>query len=110
MDILNEILFRSGHLALRHLDAIALALIATLLVIYGDDINRFIKRQLRPYHRAIRLLGFVLMCAFGYGAMTVFLTPWLAYWLSLVSIQWLAPFVLGLFLLIGWLAERKHQV
>lgn len=110
MDILNEILWRSGHWVLAHIGNIALALVATLLVIYGDYLNRFIKRQLRPYPRLLRILGFVLMCAFGYGALTVFFTPILATWLAQIPVQWLAPSILIFFLFIGWMAERKQQI
>lgn len=110
MDILNEILIRSGIWTQKHLSSIALALVATLLVIYGNQINLFVKRLLKPYPRLLRILGFVLMCAFGYGLLTVLLTPLLASWLSKVGIKWIAPLVLGVFLLVGWLAERKHQV
>ncbi|SFX73532.1 DUF3392 domain-containing protein [Marinospirillum alkaliphilum] len=110
MDIINEILLRSGLWARSHMGNITLALIATLLVIYGDDINRFVKRQLKPYPRFVRLIGFVIMCAFGYGALTVLFTPVLAGWFSLVNVKWLAPLVVGIFLFVGWLAERKHQM
>lgn len=110
MDIINEILLRSGIWTRQHLGEIALALVATLLVIYGDDLNRFVKRQLRTYPRLVRLIGFVLMCAFGYGALTVLFTPILASWLAMVNTRWLAPLVAGVFLLVGWLAERKHQM
>ena len=110
MDLLNEILLRSGYWAHSHLNSIALALVGTLLVIYGDNLNSLVKRQLRPYPRIVRILGFVLMCAFGYGALTVLFTPVLSNWLSLLPVRWLAPIVVGLFLFIGWVAERKRQV
>lgn len=110
MDIINEILIRSGNWMHGNMQNITLALVATLLVIYGDQINRTVKRFLRPYPRIVRILGFVVMCAFGYGLLTVLLTPVLAGWLSLVSIKWLAPLVLAAFLFVGWMAERKNQV
>ncbi len=110
MDLVNEILLRSGLWTRNHLGNLALALIATLLVIYGDSINRLLKRLLKPYPRVLRLLGFVLMCVFGYGALTVFFTPVLAGWLGQIPTPWLALSMLGLFLCVGWLAERKHQV
>ena len=110
MDIVNEILLRSGLWAASHLNSIALALVATLLVIYGDALNRLVKKQLRPYPRFVRILGFVLMCAFGYGALTVLFTPVFANWLGLLPVKWLAPIVAGLFFLVGWLAESKRQV
>lgn len=110
MDIINEILHRSGSWARSNMNGITLALVATLLVIYGDQINHFVKRMLRHYPRIVRILGFVIMCAFGYGLLTVLLTPVLAGWLSLVSTKWLGPLVLAAFFLVGWIAERKNHV
>ena len=110
MDIINEILIRSGNWAHSQMNNITLALVATLLVIYGDQINSFVKRFLRPYPRIIRILGFVIMCAFGYGLLTVLLTPVFAGWFSLVNTKWLGLLVLAAFLLVGWIAENKKQV
>jgi uncharacterized membrane protein len=110
MELINELLLHSGQWTQPHLHNITLALMATLLVIYGNDINRLVKSWLKSYPRLIRLIGFVLMCAFGYGALTVLLTPLLANWLTLLSVKWLAPMVVATFLLVGWLAERKHQL
>ncbi|WP_114417420.1 DUF3392 domain-containing protein [Marinospirillum perlucidum] len=110
MDLINEILWRSGNWAHSHLQDITLAFVATLLVVYGDNINGLVKRQLRPYPRIVRISGFVLLCAFGYGALTVLLTPVLGNWLGLIPVKWLLPLVVALFLLIGWMAERKRQV
>ncbi|SFB98624.1 Protein of unknown function [Marinospirillum celere] len=110
MDIINEILIRSGYWTFSHINSIALALVATLLVIYGDNLNRLVKKQLRPYPKLVRILGFVLMCAFGYGALTVLFTPVLANWLALVPVKWVGPLVVALFFLVGWLAENKRQV
>ncbi|SEP83587.1 Protein of unknown function [Ectothiorhodospira magna] len=107
---LDTILLQAGSWVRGHVGQIALALVATLLVIYGNDINRTLKIILRPYHRLLRLLGFVLMCAFGYGALTVFFTPLLANVLVMVDTRWMAPMVVGAFLLLGFLAERKHQL
>ncbi len=110
MDIINEILFRAGDWVHSYMGSITLALVATLLVVYGDQINSFVKRLLKPYPRVIRILGFVVLCAFGYGLLTVLLTPIFANWFSLVNRKWLAPLVLAAFFLVGWMAERKNQV
>lgn len=110
MDLINEYLIRSGNLAHSHMDNITLALVATLLVVYGDHINRFVKKALRPYPRILRIIVFVMMCAFGYGFLTVLLTPVLANWFAMVSVKWLAPLVAAAFLWIGWIAEKKNHV
>ncbi|EHQ52195.1 hypothetical protein ECTPHS_05856 [Ectothiorhodospira sp. PHS-1] len=110
MEWLDDTLLQAGNWVRGHVGQIALAFVATVLVIYGNDINRVLKMILRAYHRLVRLLGFVLMCAFGYGALTVFLTPMLADAMLMVDTRWLAPMVVGAFLLLGFLAERKHQM
>ncbi len=110
MDLINEYLIRSGNWAHGHMDNITLALVATLLVVYGDHINRFVKQSLKPYPRILRVIAFVAMCAFGYGFLTVLLTPVLANWFGMVSIKWLAPLVAAAFLWIGWIAEKKNHV
>lgn len=110
MDLVNEILVRSGKFTSGYLAEISLALIATLLVIYGGEINAFLKRQVRNLPYLLRLLSFVLMCAFGYGLATIFLTPLAAHWLGQIPVKWLFPAVFLVLLAVGWLAERKKQV
>lgn len=110
MDLLNNLLYSSGDWVHGYMDQITLALVATLLVIYGDQINGFVKRLLRPYPRLLRIIGFIILCAFGYGLLTVLLTPVLANWFALVSRKWLAPLVVAAFFLVGWMAEKKNQV
>lgn len=110
MDLINDLLIRSGNWAHSNMDNITLALVATLLVVYGDHINKLVKKVLRPYPRIVRVIGFVFMCAFGYGFLTVLLTPVLANWFSLVNVKWLAPLVVTAFFSIGWIAEKKNHV
>lgn len=110
MQLINDLLIKLGRFTQGYLTEIALALIATLLVIYGSEINGLIKRQVRNLPYLARLLSFVLMCAFGYGAATIFLTPLAAHWLGQLPTQWLFPAVLLIFLVVGWLAERKNQI
>ena len=89
---------------------ISIAIIATLLTIFGEDLNKSIKRHLRPTHFFTRLLIFVLVCAFGYGALSVFMTRLITEMLSCVGSLALAPIVIGVFLIIGYLAEHKNQM
>ncbi|MFW6278401.1 MAG: DUF3392 domain-containing protein [Halorhodospira sp.] len=110
MELVNELLWRSGSWVQGHIHDIALALIATLLVIYGSSINRFIARPLRPYPWLVRVGAFVLLCAFGYGALTVWITPLLAEALLHIETRYLGAATFGIFLVIGWLAERKNQL
>jgi len=51
----------------------------------------------------------VLLCAFGYGALTLFLTPLVAKQLTALSNLWLPWVSLAVFVLLGMLAQRKRQ-
>ena len=92
------------------LGEIALAIMATVLVIYGETINRMVKRQTSGMHFFFRTLVFILLCAFGYGALLVFVTPLLGKWLASVSMVYLGPLVLGIFITLGILAEKKNRI
>ncbi|MFP4080918.1 MAG: DUF3392 domain-containing protein [Ectothiorhodospira sp.] len=106
----DALLLDAGAWLRGYVSQLALAFVATLLVIYGSDINRMVKGAVRHWPRVMRLLAFVVMCVFGYGALTVLITPWIAKGLFQVDTLWLAPVVIGAFLLLGWLAERKNQI
>ncbi len=91
----------SGH--------IALAFVATLLVIYGGAINRALRGFVKSYPFILRVAAFMLLCTLGYGLVVV----WGAAQLKLVLIQipnvWFSPLVILSFILIGVLAERYHK-
>ncbi len=93
-----------------HLAVIAMALVATILVLYGADLNRFIKKRIGHLHFALRLLLFVLLCSFGYGLLLILGSLALAWLLAQISSTALFLAVVLLFLAIGFLAERKHQM
>ena len=89
---------------------ISLAIMATLLVIYGHTINKMVKRQINSLHFFFRTLIFILLCAFGYGALLVFVTPYVSKLLASVSLIYLGPLVLGIFIGLGLIAEKKNHI
>ncbi|WP_233520479.1 DUF3392 domain-containing protein [Flocculibacter collagenilyticus] len=93
-----------------YIQEIALTAVASLLVIYGDTINGIIKKHIRNLHFVMRTLIFVLVCAFGYGMLTVFLAPLLASQLVLIPKHMLPVVILLVFIFIGILAERKKHL
>ncbi len=107
VELLDELLWRSGQWAEAYVHDIALALVATLLVVYGARITHFLTRPLRPYPRPIRVGAFGLLLALGFGAATVWATPLLAEALLYIETRYLGVAVLGAFLVLGYLAERK---
>lgn len=89
---------------------IAMMILATLLVIYGNDVNAFVRKQVANASFIVRTIIFVLVCAFGYGLLLVALTPVVASALAKIPSIYLGFVVVGIFLLLGWLAERKKQM
>ena len=110
MDLVNELLVVSSVWARAHLSMISTALTATLLVIFGDDINRFVKVRVRKYGFAVRIGVFIALCAFGYGALGVFIAPAITSLLRFFGDRYLAASVVGAFLAMGILAERKRYM
>ncbi len=93
-----------------NLEPIALAMIATLLVMFGNDLNKWVRKSVRRYHFFVRLLVFILVCAVGYGLATVFMTKLLAQMLGGLSNHYLAIVVGAIFIGLGLLAEERNQL
>jgi hypothetical protein len=88
----------------------ALAIIATALVIFGNDINRMIKKLVAKRHFIIRTLVFVFVCAFGYGLLTVWLTGMLALQLAKISAPYLLPCLFIVFFALGLYAQKQRHI
>ncbi|WP_158969235.1 DUF3392 domain-containing protein [Paraglaciecola sp. L3A3] len=89
---------------------IALTILATILVVYGDVINKHIKRMISQYHFVIRTIVFVLICAFGYGLLLVFVSPFLKQVILAIPHIYRGVTVIGVFLLLGYLAEHRRYI
>lgn len=109
-DLVDSSLWHTGAWVNSHASEVALALVATLLVLYGDDINRTFTRSVRPYPWIVRVVSFVVMCAFGYGAITVLVTPLIAEAILTIEARWVGLLTVVAFLAIGVLAERKRYI
>jgi hypothetical protein len=106
VEVLNEL----GQLFKPHLYQVALAIVATVLVIFGNTINRMIKKLLHKQHIIVRIVAFILVCAFGYGLATVWLTAILASQLAKIPLLYLAPLISGLFILLGLYAQKQRHI
>lgn len=98
------------HFLRQHLHDIAIAMIATLLMIFGSDINRFIKKLVKKHHFIVRVAIFVLVCAIGYGLATVFLADFLMTLLRSIPRQFLALSIVIIFIFLGLVAETRRQI
>lgn len=92
------------------LGEIAMAIMATLLVIYGATINRMVKKQISGLPFIVRTAIFILLCTFGYGALLIYFTPILTQWLSAISFIYLGPLITGIFIALGVAAEKQNRI
>ena len=102
----RELALFMGH----YISDISLALVATCLVVYGDQLNKVIKRLVHHWHFLARVLAFIFMCTFGYGLLTVWLQPWLETGLRHIPGLYLPSFVIAIFCFLGVMAERKRHL
>ncbi len=107
---MTDVFVSFGNWLARYMHYISLAIVATLIFVYGADMNRFVKKHVRRKHFLVRLTVFVLVCAFGFGAATVFGVSVLNRALLGVRRALVGPVVLLIFLGIGFLAERKNHM
>ncbi len=93
-----------------YLGDIALMLVVCVVALYADVVYRFTKRTVARRHFVVRTFAFVLITAFGFTALVMGLSPWLTHALHAVPSTWLPLAVVGLFTLLGVLADRKNQL
>lgn len=87
----------------------AVAFVATLLVIYGDTINRTLRVIVKPYPMVLRITAFILLCTLGYGAITVWGSGQVAQLMYKIPDVYFALVVVFSFIVLGILAERYHK-
>lgn len=92
-----------------HLTFISSALIATILVIYGDRINKAVWALVKGAHFILRTMVFIALCAFGYGALSVYLVPFIRKAFLATGSVWLGVVVVLTFIGIGLLAEKLSR-
>jgi hypothetical protein len=110
MYYIYDVLVEVGDVIRPYSDDIALALVASLLVIAGGDINRYIKNLISSAHFLVRMSIFIAVCTFGYGALTVLLTNIITTQLAVLPAMYLPLAVIVCFAALGIYAERKKQV
>lgn len=109
MDIMDPFIKDFFRFIRGHLMEIMLAYSATVLSVYGGDINNSIKKMIRKHNFLVRFGIFVALCTFGYGFLTIVIGNILVAYMSQLSNVWLISIIAVLFILIGLIAEeRKH--
>lgn len=106
MDIVVDLVVALSKWSRMHLRDIALAIMATALVLFGPQINAWVGRSIGHLNFFIRTFIFILVCALGYGLAVVYLTPLIASSLAHLNNFTLAPVLLMIFVLLGVVADR----
>ncbi len=107
---IHEFFAPMSHFAASHLHQIAGAMVATLLGVYGGNINRYIKQTLGKRHFFVRTAAFIAMCAFGYGLLAVIVAGGIAQLLAQCDAMVVLIVVIIAFIVLGILAERKKCI
>ncbi|QYJ74796.1 DUF3392 domain-containing protein [Shewanella sp. FJAT-52076] len=89
---------------------IATALVACVLIVLAPDINRALQRLVGARHFVVRTSLFILINAFGFGILIVWLAPQLAAGLRGLTGTWLVPVLVLSFIFIGVWAQRQRQL
>ena len=89
---------------------VSTAIIACCLVVFGADINRFLRRYFAGRSFLLRTLIFVIVNAFGYGLIIIYLSPLLAQYMAKIPPHWLFVLLITIFIAIGSWAQRNRQV
>lgn len=83
--------------------------VAVLLVLYGDNIIKLLKRAMQPYHYIVRMFSFVLLCSFGFGFIANYGEVAVTKLVAFPERDWFAMIVISIYMLLGILAEQKNQ-
>ena len=111
MDVITNLLAKIGANWIRpHVDEVALAVVASVLMIYGKAINDLVKQAFMKWPFVIRVLVFMIVCAFGYGALTVLATQLLRRFFAGLGSAQLTMVIAGFYFLVVMLAQKKRQV
>jgi len=108
--MLEEIINGIADLVREHSWTLCTAWAASLLVIYGGALAKFTKNIARSWNFAFRVLFFVAVCGFGYGILTLSIARLIHPQISKLGNTWLTLSVLGAFLLLGLLAEKRRVI
>jgi small basic protein len=107
VDVILDLIATASRWSRSHLSEISIAIVATLLVLFGPLINGWIQQRIGSLNFVFRTLLFVLVCAVGYGMAMIYLPPWVVQGLSYFNNYTLAPVLILVFFVVGVLADRN---
>lgn len=110
MDVITQFFIKLADLLQPYLFKTCMAQVATVLVIYSRDIDRYLRTLLKPHPFIVRVSLFVLVNAFGYGFVAISGGGLMAQFYQQIGSPVRVPVILTVFLAIGILAERRKHI
>jgi hypothetical protein len=107
MDFLLDLLATVSRWSRSNLSEISLALVGSLLVLFGADVKGWIEGRIGSFSGALRIPLVALLVIIGSGAALIYATPWVIRGLSQFNNYSLAPVLIVVLVLIGVVADRK---
>ena len=91
-----------------HSKEVSLAFVATCLVLFGDNINSYVRRRVAHHFFLLRVLVFILLCAVGYGLLTITIHPLVHSVFLKIPKDYSFFFTVVCFIYLGFIAEKKR--
>ncbi|ASM53491.1 hypothetical protein PNIG_a1313 [Pseudoalteromonas nigrifaciens] len=110
LNILNSLLINVGQWLHSYLYHLSMLIMVCLVSLYAGDIIKLTKGLVARRHFIVRVLCFVLITAFGFGFVVVWLSPLLIKALLFFGTKWLGVTLLAAFFILGTIADRKNQL
>lgn len=105
-----KVLYSIDKLMVEHLSSICMGVVATLLVLYGYKVNHLFKRITKDLNFFVRYFLFVGFCAFGYTFLSTFMIRTLRGAFLDLSSMWRLGAIVGVFLVLAFLARMENEV
>ena len=109
MNTIISFLSNMGSYLTPWLHDISAGMVACFLVIFGADINKFIKKKLGAQNFILRTFVFIIVNAFVFGLVIIKLSPWVEYQLGSIPTEWMFLVVVGVFVFFGVWAQKNGQ-
>lgn len=93
-----------------HTQEIAFSLVATSLMVYGHQLNRYFRKTTGKMNWFLRFILFVLLCTFGYGFVSTLLVKLIAKGLNTLSNEPFVGSIIGAYIILAIIAKRKKEV
>lgn len=109
-EMVSNLLIDFSGLVRPYLNELGLAMMATVLVVFGNDLMLLVRKQIGGLNLILRLSLFVVFCALVFGLLMSLFTPWVMTFVADIDDLWLGVTLLIVFFVIAYLAKRRGAI